>query len=170
MENKKTTLGVSVGLMGAALYILAGFCGYTPFLLAAAYVFFKENNEWLKKVTVKALALALIFTFASSAVGLIPEAISLVDSALSLVKGSFRIPFVSNIVSLARYAISFCESIAFILLALQALKELDFPIAFVDKMVDGGVAAAEKAVSAVKKEEPKTEEKTEEAKSEDTAE
>ena len=52
MNNSKTNIGISAGLIGAALYLTLLFGGYTPFLFLAAYVFLKEDNAWLKKTAV----------------------------------------------------------------------------------------------------------------------
>ena len=96
MNNSKTNIGISAGLIGAALYLTLLFGGYTPFLFLAAYVFLKEDNAWLKKIAVKAFTLSICLSLLAEAVGLIPDAISLVDRLFSIFKGSFSIPFISR--------------------------------------------------------------------------
>lgn len=53
----KTKLGISVGLLGTMVYFAALFGGYTPVILLAGYVLLFEENEWLKKAAIKAVAL-----------------------------------------------------------------------------------------------------------------
>ena len=60
MNNEKTSIGIPVGLMGAALYFTMQFGGTVAFLILAAYVFFVDKNEWLKRVAVKAFALDIV--------------------------------------------------------------------------------------------------------------
>ncbi len=45
---QKTKLGVSVALMGAALYFLGLFSGYVALIILAGYVLLMEENVWLK--------------------------------------------------------------------------------------------------------------------------
>ncbi len=44
---QKTKLGVSVALMGAALYFLGLFSGYVALIILAGYVLLMEENVWL---------------------------------------------------------------------------------------------------------------------------
>lgn len=59
----KTKLGVSVGLAAAGVYVLAVLGNYTAILLAVGYIFLMEEDAWLKKSALKALATMLCFTF-----------------------------------------------------------------------------------------------------------
>lgn len=163
MKNEKTSLGISVGLMGAALYFTILVGGYIPFLLLAGYVFFKENNDWLRRVAVKAFATYTILMVLAEAADLIPDAVRLANSFAGIFRGSIDIPYISSLFSCLTSFIYFIRTIVLLLLGFQAVKMFDFAIPVIDKMVDGGVAAAEKAVTSVKKEEPKAEaEKNEE--------
>ncbi len=170
MNNEKTSLGVSVSVLGAAMYFTVLLGGYIPFLLLAGYVFLRENDEWLKKTAVKAFAVYTCFQLAYEAVNLIPSAISVVDDITGLAGRSFSIPFVSNLVSLVKSAIYFMRPVMLLLMGFQAFKKLDVAFPFVDKIADFGTEAAVKAASAVKKEEPKEEPKTEPADSKAAAE
>lgn len=170
MENTKTKLGVSVGLLGAALYLTMLFGGYVPFLFIAAYVLIVEDNEWLKKAAVKAFALSICFSLISTVANLIPDAISLVDKLTRIFNGNFSIQFISNLIYFVTSAISFVRTIIFLLLGLQAVKMLDFPIGFIDKIVENGTVAVENAVKPAApavKEETKSEEKAETAEPEE---
>ena len=69
----KTKLGVSVGLAAAGVYVLAVLGNYTAILLAVGYIFLMEEDAWLKKSALKALATMLCFSFLLSLLGLVPD-------------------------------------------------------------------------------------------------
>ena len=54
---EKTKLGISVSLMAAAVYLLGLLSGYTVTILLVGYILLKEEDMWLKKQSVGALAL-----------------------------------------------------------------------------------------------------------------
>ena len=62
---QKTKLGISVGLLGAALYFL-GLINTVALFLLAGYVLLFEENEWLRRAAVRAAVIVvgfgLIFT------------------------------------------------------------------------------------------------------------
>ena len=60
---QKTRLGISVGMLGATIYLSGLFGGYVAILLLAGYSLLFEENIWLKKSAVKAVALLLFFSF-----------------------------------------------------------------------------------------------------------
>ena len=168
MNNEKTSIGIPVGLMGAALYFTMQFGGTVAFLILAAYVFFVDKNEWLKRVAVKAFALDIVFSIAFALLGLIPDLTGLLGDFLRIFNTSkyttFSIPLISPLVSCLRSCVSIIEKVFFILLGFQAMKKSDIAIAAIDKIADqaAGVVsgAASKVASAVNinKEEPKAEE------------
>ena len=43
---QKTKLGISVGLLGAAIYFMGLFGGYLVAVLLAGYILMFEENEW----------------------------------------------------------------------------------------------------------------------------
>ena len=54
---QKTKIGMTVGLLGAAIYFIGLFSGYLTVVLLIGYVLLFEENEWLRKSAVKAVAL-----------------------------------------------------------------------------------------------------------------
>ena len=132
---QKTKLGISVGLLGAAVYLLTGFSGYTVALLIAGYVLLFEENEWLKKACVKAVTLAVCFTVLSNAIGLIPDILGWVSSLANLFNGYFNYSVVSNIISLITRTLDIIRTCLF-LLGLQALNQGSVSIPVVDKLID----------------------------------
>jgi hypothetical protein len=166
MNNEKTSIGIPVGLMGAALYFTILVGGQTPFLLLAAYVFFFEKSDWLKRTAVKAYALDVVLAIAYYLLGIVPDLTSMIGDIISIFDSgsyhSFSIPFISPLVSVLRDCVNIVEKVFFILLGFSAMKKSDIAIAAIDKIADqvtGVVSnAAAKVVSTVKKEEPKAEE------------
>lgn len=133
---QKTKLGISVGLLGAAVYLLTGFSGYTVALLIAGYVLLFEENEWLKKACVKAVTLAVCFTVLSNAIGLIPDILGWVSSLANLFNGYFNYSVVSNIISLITRTLDIIRTCLFLLLGLQALNQGSVSVPVVDKLID----------------------------------
>ena len=52
---QKTRLGISVGMLGAAVYLTGLFSGYLVAILMAGYVLLCEENGWLKRSVIKAV-------------------------------------------------------------------------------------------------------------------
>uniref|UniRef100_UPI0040573EAC hypothetical protein n=1 Tax=Acetatifactor sp. TaxID=1872090 RepID=UPI0040573EAC len=136
---EKTKLGVSVGLLGAAVFFAALFGGYTTVVLVAGYILLCEENEWLKKTAVKAVVLLATFSVLSYAIGLIPDLFYWLSDFLSLIKLNISFSVIYSIVGLFTGAISIVKIVAFLMLGLKALKGEDFAIAAVDEMVNKNV-------------------------------
>lgn len=81
---QKSKLGVSVALMGAALYFLGLFSGYVALIILAGYVLLMEENVWLKKTAVKSVALLMLFSLILSVLGLIPSLVNFIDDTVNI--------------------------------------------------------------------------------------
>lgn len=132
---QKTKLGISVGLLAAAIYFLGLFSGYTVTILLVGYVLLREENDWLKKSAVKAVVLMAIFSLVSVVVNFIPNTLSCINYFVSMFGGSCYIPVVSNFVSLVISTLNILERIVFILLGLMALKEKGIEIPVLDPLI-----------------------------------
>lgn len=132
---QKTKLGISVGLLGALIYFAGLFSGILAMVLIAGYVLLVEDNEWLKKTGVKALALSIVFSLAITVIGLIPDAINIVTSFLSILNINIYLSLVSSIISLLKSIINFVETILFIGLGLKALNQGTIEIPVVDDLI-----------------------------------
>lgn len=150
---EKTKLGVSVGLLGAALYFAALFGGYTTVALVAGYVLLREENGWLKKTAVKAVVLLAAFSVLTYAIGLIPDLIDWIISFISLLNLNISLIVINRIVSLLTSAIYIVKTAAFLILGLKALKKEDFAISSIDEIVNKHMGA----VKAEADTEPKSE-------------
>jgi len=131
----KTRLGVSVGLMGAGIYLAALFGGYIPVILLAGYVLLVEENEWLRRTAVKAVVLLFSFAFLLTLIGLLPDVLSWIGSFVDLFKGSFEYEVISKIVSIIRKTIGLIETVLFIILGFKSLSQGTVKVPVVDGIV-----------------------------------
>jgi len=133
---QKTKLGVSVGLLGAAIYFASLFSGYLVAVVLTGYVLLFEANDWLKKNAVKAVALLMFFSFLSVVIHLVPNVIGFIDDICNIFNGNFSISFVSKIVNLLSSALDIVEKVLFLGLGLKALNQgsISFPV--VDKLIE----------------------------------
>lgn len=140
----KTKLGISTGLLGAAMYLTSLFSGYTVLTLLAGYVLLCEEDAWLKRTAVKAFAVCICFSTLSALVGFLPNLTSLFDAISNLFEDTFYNPFLAGVTNLLQIILTILEKVLLLLLALKALKNDTVKIAPVDKLLDAefGVSAA----------------------------
>lgn len=132
---QKSKLGISVGLVGAAIYFSGLFNGLLLIAILAGYVLLVEDNEWLRRTSVKAVVLFIIFSLLTAIIGLIPDAIGLISSLLGIFGGSFSIPFISSIVDFISRGIDFVKIVLFIILGLKSLNQGTIVIPVVDNFI-----------------------------------
>lgn len=131
----KTKLGISVGLMGAALYLGSYFGGYVVMALMVGYILLCEESQWLKTAAVKAAILLLSFSLLSTVIGLIPSLLDLVDSLCRIFKGGLYIPFFDNVSNLFYNILNLAKMVLMIGLAALALIKGDKFSDPLDKLV-----------------------------------
>lgn len=133
---QKTKLGISVAVMGAAMYFMGLFSGYFAVVVLAGYVLLMEENEWLKKTAVKVLTLMIAFSLLSALIGLIPDLISFINDICNIFDGTFSIPVISKIIYMLRSGLSLVETVLFLFLGLKALHQGTVKVPVVDKLVN----------------------------------
>lgn len=133
---QKTKLGIFVGLLGAAIYFTSLFSGYLVPVVLTGYVLLFEENEWLKKNAVKAVALLASFSLLTTVIYLIPNAIGFIDNIFAIFNGSFNVSFLSKIVTVVLSAIDIIEKVLFIVLGLKALNQGSISVPIVDKLIN----------------------------------
>ena len=136
MTMPKTNLGVTVGLMAAAIYLLAIAGGYIPLLLIGGYVVLVEKDAWLKRVVIKALALMLLFSVILTVIGLIPDVLSWISGLASVFDGVFTYGKASAVVGVISGLIDIVRTVLFLVLGLNALKMKDVSIGLIDNMIN----------------------------------
>lgn len=137
---QKSKLGVSVGLIGAAAFLLCLFGGYIPALLLLGYVLIAEENMWLRKTVVKAVVLMLLFSVVVGVINFVPSLLSVVNDLFGMFEESFYLPFVSNGISAILTLVTMLEKVVFLVFAVMALLQRTITIpgldAFIDKCMD----------------------------------
>ena len=133
---QKTKIGVSVGLLGAAIYFMGLFSGYLTVVLLIGYVLLFEENEWLRKSAVKAVALMVVFSLAAAVMNLIPNVIGVLDSLASIFGGSFHIGFLSSLVYAVTEALDILEKLLFMGLGVRALTQGTIAVPVVDGLIN----------------------------------
>lgn len=133
---QKTKLGISVGLLGAAIYFTGLFSGYLVAVLLAGYVLLCEDNQWLKRSAVKAISVMVAFSFLITVVNLIPNAISVIDSIVSMFGGNFYIAFISNLVNAVVAALNIIEKLVLLGLGVKALNQGTIAVPVVDNLIN----------------------------------
>ena len=133
---QKTKLGISVGLLGVAIYFMSLFSGYMVAVLLVGYVLLFEENEWLKKSAVKAIAVMVFFSLLTAVVNLIPNVISVIDYIVSMFGGNFYIAFVANLVNAVVAALNIIQKLLLIGLGVKALNQGTIAVPVADNLIN----------------------------------
>lgn len=132
---QKTKLGISVGLLGAAIYFTGLFSGYLVAVLLTGYVLLFEENGWLKKNAVKAVALMAFFSLLIVGINLIPNVLGVISNLLGIFDVHFSYGVVNSIISVVIGIINLIERVLFILLGFKALNQGTIAVPVVDKLI-----------------------------------
>ena len=133
---QKTRLGISVGLLGAAIYFMGLFSGYLLAVLLAGYVLLFEENSWLRKNAVKAMSVMAVFSLLITVLNLVPFAIGFMNAVVSIFGGSFYVAFLSNLISAAVAALNIIEKLLIIGLGVKALTQGTIAVPVVDNLIN----------------------------------
>lgn len=134
---QKSKLGISVGLLAAIVYFACIFGGgYTVAILITGYVFLREDNPWLKRITLKSVILMSIFSIASFLINLIPNCINVINDFAMAINHPFSTSFISSIVSGLTSIIDIVRGILFVVLGIKALSQGTIRLPIIDKMLD----------------------------------
>lgn len=133
---QKTRLGISVGLLGAALFLSCYLGNYTVAIILAGYILLFEENAWLKRATVKGVSLMFGFVVLSAVISLIPNAITLIDSILNVFGGNFYLTFVSDIINVISNVLGITKTLLFIALAIKAFNQGTVKIPVIDSLIN----------------------------------
>ena len=95
-----------------------------------------EKDGWLKRVAIKAVAILMLFSFAITIIGLIPDVLSWIASMVYLFEGRFSYDKVAQVFDLITSLINIFETCLFLVLGVKALKMRDVSIGFIDNMIN----------------------------------
>ena len=132
---QKAKLGISVGLLGAAIYLTALSGSLLGLLVLAGYVLLVEDNQWLRLFAVKAVAVYMFFYFVIQAVGYVPDVLDIISDAGNLFNAYVSVPVLNDIVTLVKDLIYLAEKIFLMVLGVKALNQGTVAVPFVDKLV-----------------------------------
>jgi membrane protease YdiL (CAAX protease family) len=122
----KTKLGVSVGLLAAAMYLFGLTSSTTVMLLISGYVLLFEKDPWLRNAAVKSLAICLVFQVIGAGLSVITDSLSMLRLSLS--------SFMSAILLITHF-VSIVEKALFVALAFAALKRRTINIGPIDSLI-----------------------------------
>lgn len=137
---EKSRLGISVGIVAAIVYLAGLLDGFVLLLVAAFYVLFCEQNEWLRKSAVKAVILYLAFAVVGLALGLIGDvfgaAFDFIRWVTSFITGYSVSLFSFSLTGLLRDLVYFVRGVLFLVLALLAFKQKTISFGPLDRAID----------------------------------
>lgn len=133
---QKTRLGISVGLLGAAIYFTGLFSGLLTVLLLAGYVLMFEENEWLRRSAVKAITLMILFSIATTLINLIPNFINFLNNLFAMFGGTFSVIFLTRFTTAVVTLIDIVEKILFLVLGVKALNQGTIIIPILEKLLN----------------------------------
>ncbi len=132
----KTKLGISVELVAAFAFLAAFLGGYIPAILVAGYILIVEEDAWLKKAAVKAVAILAFFGFCTAVIRMIPEFLAWIDGIANLFEGDITYGAVTRVVNVLVDTLDLIRSILFICLAFLSLKKKSITIPIVDGLIN----------------------------------
>ncbi|MCM1193786.1 MAG: hypothetical protein NC123_11570 [Butyrivibrio sp.] len=131
----KTKLGISIALVGAAMYFL-GAVSFTPAVLLAGYVLIAEQNEWVKRQAAKMIGVVVLFSLLSIAVSWVDDIVAVLNIIVRWFNQEVYLSVPANLTSLLRYIISTAEEVLLLVLGFMALRMKNVKIVFIDKLLD----------------------------------
>ena len=133
---EKAKIGISVTLVGAFIYLVALFGGYTPLILVAGYILIAEESAQLKKAAVTGLAVLLAASCVNFLIGLLPDLMDIVYSLLRIFKVYIHVEFIDNIVNFLSNLVYLARSLALAGLAFLSVTNKPVKLPFIDKLFD----------------------------------
>ena len=132
----KTKLGVSIALVGAAMYFL-GVVSFTPAVLLAGVVLIMEDNLWIKRQAAKMIGVVVVFTLISVALGWVDDVVGLMNTIVHWVeKDAERLKVPGDLTSVLRVIVNAVEEILLVVMGFMALKMKEVRFAPIDKLLD----------------------------------
>ena len=133
---QRTKLGLSVGLLGAAICFSGLFGGYLLTGVLVGYVLLFEENIWLRKTAIKTLALMMGFSLASSVIGLFPSLIHIVDNIFMMFGGYFTPAFAINFFAAVETCLDMVKTILLLMMGVKAITQGTVAIPMIDNLIN----------------------------------
>ncbi|MCL2372489.1 MAG: hypothetical protein FWC78_03705 [Defluviitaleaceae bacterium] len=136
---EKTRLGITIKLFGAGLYFL-GIISIIPLVLAAGYVLLFEENQWLQRVAVKAIAVVILFAILSALLGLASNSVNAItDFTNGIFNGTLNLNIILRIIGFLARVLSVVQAAVLLLLGFRALKMRDVGVPGVDSAINSNM-------------------------------
>lgn len=133
---QKTRLGISVGMLGAAIYLTGLFSGYFVVVVLAGYALLFEENWWLKRNAVKAVALMVFFSLLITMINLIPNMLGVISNIVAIFGGVFSVSALDYFVSAVVSIIEIIQKILFVGLGIKALSQGTIAVLVIDNLIN----------------------------------
>lgn len=131
IQQPRTRLGITVGMLGAVIYFSALISPVVLGLLAI-YVLFLEENRWLKASAIKAVMCYLGFFVIFQVISGIDYFLSIINRMMAVVHWYSNLVFPGSITD----ALSICRIVFFLAVAFSALKMRGLRIDRIDDFVE----------------------------------
>ncbi len=137
---QKTKLGIGVGLMGAIICLTGYYGGILALTVLGGYIFFKEDDAWLKKLCVRVLVTVLAFYLVNTALSLIPDVLGLLVEFFGWIGVTLKTSFINSFIYFVQDIVGLLQKLVFLGLGLKALKQQTIKIPVIDSLVDKHMA------------------------------
>ena len=131
----KTKFGLSANAY-AGLAFLAGIISPLITLIMAGAVLLTEDNDWLKRMVLKAVTVVIIIGIASFSIDMINTALNCINGLLSYVDATFQTAKVMTFISLCADIIRVLEVIFLLIFAKKAFAGQYVKLPFGDGIVE----------------------------------
>lgn len=132
---EKTKLGLSVGIVGAATYLLYQFGGYTPALLLVGYILLCETDAGLKRTALTATVIALGYSLLNYVVYLLPNMTGLLTSFLNIFGVYPELYIIDRIFNFLGSVAGFLKGLLMVFLAGASLLSKPVELPFLKKLI-----------------------------------
>ena len=132
---QRTKLGIPAGLLAAGIYFTGLFGGYLVAVLLTAYVLLVEDDEWLRRSSVKAVILMAVLSLTTTVLGFFPDVLEVISSLLSVFHVIFTYHTFSTIINVFIQVIDILKYVLFIILGIKALGARSVAIPVVDRLI-----------------------------------
>lgn len=136
---QKTKLGIKVGALAMAIYVLALVNNPTALTILVGYVLLFEANPWLKKAALKAFTIIIIAALLTSLPSLINNILAIPNYIISWFDSSydaFQLKVPLNLLNIYTRVISIIEFVLLAVCAIKAPKQGTCAFAPIDKIVE----------------------------------
>ncbi len=133
---QKTKLGLPVGIVAMATYLIFFYGGYVAGLLAVGYILLCESDTWLKRSALKTVVVALLFSVLNTLVYLLPNILDIFTSLLNIFRVYPNLSIIDNIAGLFASILGILKLVAYLTLAILALFRKSINIKFLDNLID----------------------------------